>query len=1178
MQTSTDLEKTEVGCEGPIQKCFCHKNSRQSIENIERLVEGAFSMDTLGIKDRVRSAGLSKHYKKDQSDWSPTEKEIDDKIVVTLIPATDSEPQHYTAKVPWKNGIQPDLISNKPRVQARQHRTCNSGFLERKGTSMTAIDKIFQEYLDKGYIEEVTDETDINRSDSQYINHFPVVHAERDTTKVRVVFDAASSNKEGKSLNSEIEKTPNRLNDLFEILLGFREFEFALQADISEMFLRIRMCAEDFKYHRFFWGKKVMQWTREMFGGRACPDISQKVICTHAEFMTIIYPLASFVILHKTYMDDSITSKQTEAELLELALQLIPLLKGIDMSIMKFYSNSKLVMKTLDPKLLSKKVTFGDKDLVFEESKVLGMSWDADNDLIRYISKFKNVQEFFKHLEINENPVWTKRLILQLSATVFDPLGLISPYTVKARSILQELWKVEVGWDDKIPDDYSKRWQDWLDELFLLAETISIPRWIQCKDGRDRQIHVFTDASSRVYCTVAYMRLTSETSREDKNSQADEKVIDVRLITSKSRVTPTKTESISRLELAACVLGVRLGNAVASAYKITPDQVFYWTDSTNCLFWITSPSSVSKTFVSNRVGEIQNESKPEMWRHVPTDQNPADVPTRFPKVDDLKKSDLWWKGPEFLRDIESQWPPKFVPTPDDAGKEEMKKEYQNFKICVAPTKEETRILELIDPSNYSVSSLVDGFKVLLRNTATSIDCISPVELSADTKIRRAMEYQVRRAQQEDEDLAKLIDELKIVKVTTKTLQSLLPYIDNRGILRSHSRLAKVEYLPYGTRFPMILSTKAVFTQLLVQSAHKIHDHGIGANAVKAHIRKAFIIPGLENYLRTIRSSCRTCIRKRCKPFEQRIANLPGYRFEEPLRAFIKTGLDFAGPYEIKMGRAKARPKYYILLFTCLQTRAVHLEVTPGMDTDAVVLAFTRFIAYRGMPSDFLSDNWKTFVSKDKELESWVRNLNTHDIISRVSATINWHFTPPHGPHHGGIYEIMVKATKRCLKSLCAHPDFSLDEFTTFVVRTASMLNGRPITKVIEDGESMILTPNHFLIGNLGGAVSTTRLDNPKKRWHYVQKQLVLFWKAFMAEYIIELGQARKWQKIKKNVTVGDLVLEIDPNSDSGSWSMAVIKEVLPSEDGLVRKVVITTNGKDYTRPITRLAPLEYNIS
>jgi hypothetical protein len=79
---------------------------------------------------------------------------------------------------------------------------------------------------------------------------------------------------------------------------------------------------------------------------------------------------------------------------------------------------------------------------------------------------------------------------------------------------------------------------------------------------------------------------------------------------------------------------------------MNPEEINYWTDTTNCIYWITSPSSISKTFVSNRVGEIQNESKQEKWRHVPTDQNPADAPTRFPKVDDLKKSKLWWKGPD----------------------------------------------------------------------------------------------------------------------------------------------------------------------------------------------------------------------------------------------------------------------------------------------------------------------------------------------------------------------------------------------------------------------------------------------------------------------------------------------------------------------------------------------------
>jgi hypothetical protein len=249
-----------------------------------------------------------------------------------------------------------------------------------------------------------------------------------------------------------------------------------------------------------------------------------------------------------------------------------------------------------------------------------------------------------------------------------------------------------------------------------------------------------------------------------------------------------------------------------------------------------------------------------------------------------------------------------------------------------------------------------------------------------------------------------------------------------------------------------------------------------------------------------------------------------------------------------------------------------------MDTNAVVLAFDRFIAYRGCPTDFLSDNWKTFVSKDKELEHWVRNISVLDTIQKENAGINWHFTPPHGPHHGGVYETMIKATKRCLKSLCAHPDLNLDEFTTFVVRAASMLNGRPITKVVEDGESMILTPNHFLIGNLGGAVSTIRVNDPIKRWHQVQHLLDKFWKIFLSEYLIELGKARKWQKVKKNVAVGDLVLEIDPNTDSGNWTLAVVKEVLPSNDGLVRKVIITTNGKDYTRPITRLAPLDFNVN
>ncbi len=120
------------------------------------------------------------------------------------------------------------MKNNIEQILKRQHQTCYSSYLKKKGTSIEEIDKYFQDMLDKGYIEEVTNLEDIKRAISQGICWFPVVHKNCDTTKVQVVFNPASANREGKSGNSEVKKTPNRLNDLFKILLRFRQYEFAL--------------------------------------------------------------------------------------------------------------------------------------------------------------------------------------------------------------------------------------------------------------------------------------------------------------------------------------------------------------------------------------------------------------------------------------------------------------------------------------------------------------------------------------------------------------------------------------------------------------------------------------------------------------------------------------------------------------------------------------------------------------------------------------------------------------------------------------------------------------------------------------------------------------------------------------------------------------------------------------
>jgi hypothetical protein len=157
--------------------------------------------------------------------------------------------------------------------------------------------------------------------------------------------------------------------------------------------------------------------------------------------------------------------------------------------------------------------------------------------------------------------------------------------------------------------------------------------------------------------------------------------------------------------------------------------------------------------------------------------------------------------------------------------------------------------------------------------------------------------------------------------------------------------------------------------------------------------------------------------------------LPNWRFEKLLKAFASCALDFAGPFDLKApGRGKARPKTYLLLITCLQTRAIHLELTEAMTMSATLNAISKFVDIRGMPHSILSDSFSTFVSKDKELESWVRSIQIDDLIATTKANVCWKFIPPRGTHQGGIYERMVGVAKRVLQSLCHTSDLRVDEF------------------------------------------------------------------------------------------------------------------------------------------------------
>ena len=142
----------------------------------------------------------------------------------------------------------------------------------------------------------------------------------------------------------------------------------------------------------------------------------------------------------------------------------------------------------------------------------------------------------------------------------------------------------------------------------------------------------------------------------------------------------------------------------------------------------------------------------------------------------------------------------------------MKKEYANFHISIALKTAPTILSKKINPKNYSVNPFQDGYKQILRNTTSYIGCVN-VKLTTSMWMERELQLQVRRSQHADDELKKLMSELREVNVNKNTLLSLLPYIDARNILQSQTRLADIDYLPYNTQSSIILSTKSTFTQL-----------------------------------------------------------------------------------------------------------------------------------------------------------------------------------------------------------------------------------------------------------------------------------------------------------------------------------------------------------------------------
>ena len=660
------------------------------------------------------------------------------------------EDERYEVSLPWINKEECKLMNNfahaKLRLQSLTKKLNKNKELKKK------YNEALQEMEENGVIEVVPSKEIITTRPVYYLPHRPVVKVTSTSTPVRPVFDASAPGPNGVSLNDCMEAGPNMMPLLCDVIVRFRRWPIAILADIKKAFLQIAVSTEHRDVHRFLWelneDVRVMRFTRVPFGNRASPFILNATIKFHLrkfENTKVIEEL-----LMNLYMDDWLTGADEEDEAAKMVDEGSEIMAQGGWQLAKWESNKNI---------FDEKENFFDPCKNNANSKVLGLKWNKDLDCFEFeIIKIDNV-------------LMTKRIVLSIIARTFDPMGYLAPFVMKLKIIFQEIWRQGFQWDESLPHDVAHEVLSWIEDL-AHVEAIKVPRsytgtaW---RELRDLRLEAFGDASEKANGACVYLVATLPDSS-----------IRSMLVMSKSRVCPLKKITLPCLELLGALLAAKLLLQV----KIALHAIVicrYWTDSTCVLNWIKGDPHRWKTFVSNRVAQIQEISNPAEWFHCPGKSNPADALTRGLSASEISQSELWLKGPTFITDESA--PHLFE---DDISSADEVRESDAMLLSTQKEIEPVFKLDRWDSLRKAIRvaawtrRFINAFKI--KDTKVSRDEFSVEELSS-AKLQLIKETQREHFQSEIENLQ---NNEKIPK--TSKIFKLSPFLDEDGVLRLKGRL------------------------------------------------------------------------------------------------------------------------------------------------------------------------------------------------------------------------------------------------------------------------------------------------------------------------------------------------------------------------------------------------------
>lgn len=979
-----------------------------------------------------------------------------------------------------------------------------------------------------------------------FLPHHGVLRESSLTTKLRTVFDASAASSTGVSLNDIQMVGPVVQEDLYSILLRFRQHKYVITGDIEKMYRAIELNTSQRSLQQIIFRYdsshplKTYTLNTLSFGTASAPYLATKCLVSLASCTSDSDVKQS--IQRDFYVDDYISGASTVEDTIRICKGVILTLKSAQFNLRKFQSNNKYILDQIAPYTEPNNILNIPSNKI--SSKTLGLHWICDEDILSF------------SINIEHRSKITKRHILSVISQIFDPLGLVSPCIVEAKIVMQRLWVEKCSWDEEVSHDIKNMWLSFVNTMSFLNH-LKVPRWVLAVDSIKHELHIFSDASERAYGACLYVRSVDSSGS-----------IQVHLLTSKTKIVPIKPTTTPRLELCGALIAARLCNKVLSSLTIPISTCKFWCDSTIVLGWLNTLPAHLKSFVRNRVNEIQESTERYTWSYVPSKDNPADLASRGLKADLISSSSLWWSGPSFLTKNESEWPK--MPNVEHDLPELITcslalDNHFNADLITNLIKNKSKLTNL-----QNIVAYLQRFIYNCRNKNNKLTGYLSLH-----ELQNSLNLITHKAQ-----LEMFPDEYAILKAgkalpNKNRLISLTPFLDTNNIIRVGGRLDNSPY-SYDVKHPIIICSKHHFTKILFYHFHRKYLHA-PPQLLLGTIKQIYWPLGGTNLSKHVVHKCIRCFRFKTETVQPIMGQLPTSRtdLEYP---FLHCSVDYGGPLLIadRKGRGCKLIKSFLAIFICNSTKACHIELVTALSSDAFIAALKRFASRRGLPSSITSDNGTNFVGANNELAQFLLNsdLDGH----AVQAGINFKFVPAYTPHFNGLAEAAVRSTKYHLKRLLQTTHFTYEEMATCLAEIEAILNSRPLTPFSTDpSDYTALTPGHFLIGRSLLAIPQSPVSDTNiirlERYKRIQLIKQHFWNRFSTEYVSLLQTKVKWQKSIKELKLGSLVLIKDRNLPPLLWSLGRVIQLYPGSDGISRVAELKTGRGTIRRAFNNICPL-----